>query len=114
MLGVSADTINNMLDWLHSVLNIPLVCGSPVGLLHLSFRDFLLDPEKRETNPFWVDEQQTHKRLAVHCLRVMKGCLRADICGLQAPGTSRSSISAESVEANLPPQVQYCHGSSPG
>ncbi|KAH8778798.1 vegetative incompatibility protein HET-E-1 [Diaporthe sp. PMI_573] len=107
MLGMSTDTIDDILDWLHSVLSIPSASGSPVRLLHLSFRDFLLDPEKRETNPFWVDEQQTHERLAAHCLRVMSGCLRTDICGLQAPGTPRSTISPKTVEASLPSEVQY-------
>jgi len=107
MLGMSADAINDILDWFHSVLSIPSASGSPVRLIHLSFRDFLLDPEKRETNPFWVDEQQTHERLATHCLRVMKGCLRADICELQAPGTPRLSISSATIEASLPSEVQY-------
>jgi hypothetical protein len=78
-----------------------------VRLLHLSFRDFLLDPEKRETNPFWVDEQQTHKRLAAHCLHVMSDCLRPDICGLQAPATPRSTINPETIKANLSSEVQY-------
>jgi len=107
LLDISQKQVNYRLDLLHSVLSIPCSSSSPVRLLHLSFRDFLLDPEKRETNPFWVDEHQTHKRLAAHCLRVMKGCLRTDICGLQAPSTPRSSISAETIEANLPSEVQY-------
>jgi hypothetical protein len=107
ILNVTIDTIYNILDWLHSVLSVPSSSSSPVRLLHLSFRDFLLDPEKRETNPFWVDEQQTHKRLATHCLRVMSECLRADICGLHAPATLRRAISPETIEASLPSEVQY-------
>jgi hypothetical protein len=107
MLDVSVDNIDDILDWLHSVLSVPSASGSPVRLLHLSFRDFLLDPEKCETNPFWVDEQQTHKQLAAHCLRVMSESLRADICGLQAPGTPRSSIKPETLETSLPSAVQY-------
>ena len=107
MLDMSTDTIDDILDWLHSVLSIPSAPESPVRLLHLSFRDFLLDPEKRETNPFWVDEQQTHRQLAAHCLRVMSGCLRTDICGLQAPATPRRAIDPKIIEASLPSEVQY-------
>jgi hypothetical protein len=107
ILDVSIDTIDDILDWLHSVLSVPSATGSPVRLLHLSFRDFLLDPDKRETNPFWVNEEQTHKQLAAHCLRVMSDCLRTDICGLQTPGTPRQAVDPKIVEANLPSEVQY-------
>src|SRR5215212_3717379 len=107
ILGVSKDTIDDRLDLLHSVLSVPSSSSSPVKLLHLSFRDFLLDPDKRETNPFCVNERKTHMQLARHCLRIMSKCLRTDICGLQAPGTPRSTIDPKIIEDNLPPEVQY-------
>jgi hypothetical protein len=107
LLDISLDIIYNRLDWLHSVLSIPSLPSSPVRLLHLSFRDFLVDPEKHKTNPFWVDEQQTHEKLAAHCLRLMRESLQTDICGLRAPGIHRSTISAETIEASLPSAVQY-------
>ena len=57
LLGSDKDDIDCRLDLLHSVLSIPADADSPVRLLHLSFRDFLIDPDKRYTNPFWVDEE---------------------------------------------------------
>jgi hypothetical protein len=58
-------------------------------------------------NQFWVDEQQTHNQLAIHCLRLMSRSLKPDICGLQAPATPRRAIDPEIIEASLPSEVQY-------
>ncbi|KAM6513282.1 hypothetical protein FALCPG4_015725 [Fusarium falciforme] len=107
MLSVSKDTIDGRLDLLHSVLSIPPSSSSPVRLLHLSFRDFLVDVEKRGKNPFWVDEKYSHGKMAANCLRVMNERLRTDICDVNAPGTSRSAITPQEVDACLPPEVQY-------
>ncbi|KAH7243776.1 WD40-repeat-containing domain protein [Fusarium solani] len=107
MLSVSKDTIDGRLDLLHSVLSIPPSSSSPVRLLHLSFRDFLVDVEKRGKNPFWVDEKYSHGKIAANCLRVMNERLRTDICDVNAPGTSRSAITPQKVDACLPLEVQY-------
>ncbi|KAH7176236.1 hypothetical protein EDB81DRAFT_836339 [Dactylonectria macrodidyma] len=70
-----------MLNLLHSVLNIPPSSSSPVRLLHLSFRDFL------------VDEKSSHGKMTANCLRVINERLRTDICN--------------KIEVYLPPEVQY-------
>jgi hypothetical protein len=80
--------------------------------MHLSFRDFLVDPEKggdQEKYPFWVDERETHERLAVHCLRLLSksGVLKRNVCGLCLPGTLRSEIDQQAIDTGLPPEVQY-------
>lgn len=51
LLGIPKRDIDTRLDLLHSVLNIPSDTNAPVKLLHLSFRDFLVDPKKRDKNP---------------------------------------------------------------
>jgi hypothetical protein len=107
LLNISRDTIDDILDLLHSVLSVPSSSNSPVRLLHLSFRDFLVDPRKRETNPFWVDERHTHQQLAVRCLQIMYDGLRTDICGLQAPGVPRSTINPQIISDHIPPELQY-------
>ncbi|KND90066.1 Vegetative incompatibility protein HET-E-1 [Tolypocladium ophioglossoides CBS 100239] len=106
ILDVPRDDVEGRLDTLHSVLNVPLSAETPVRLLHLSFRDFLLDPEQRAGNAFWIDEKQTHQAMAGHCLRVLE-CLRQDICDIKAPGTPRSAIDPRKVHTYLPPEVQY-------
>ncbi|KAH8654671.1 WD40-repeat-containing domain protein [Ilyonectria robusta] len=84
----------------------------PVRLLHLSFRDFLVDPKKgkeQERYPFWIDERETHGRLAARCLHLLStgDTLRRDICNLRLPGTARSEIGQQTIHDALPPEVQY-------
>lgn len=106
ILDLSEDTVEGRLRLLHSVLSVPLSAEEPVRMFHLSFRDFLLDPQLRAENRFWVDENATHQLMAVHCLRLM-GCLRGDICDIKDPGTTRSDIDRRKVDACLPSEVRY-------
>lgn len=76
--------VNSKLRRLHSVLNISDDPLAPVKLLHLSFRDFLVDNENRDGNLFWVDA-----------------------CNLRRPGISRSEISEQIISTALPPDVKY-------
>ncbi|KAH8198805.1 hypothetical protein TruAng_007028 [Truncatella angustata] len=57
LLNVTISTIDGALETLRSVLNIPRAPDRPIRLLHLSFRDFLVDPARRE-DPFWINEQE--------------------------------------------------------
>ncbi|KAF4460558.1 vegetative incompatibility het-e-1 [Fusarium albosuccineum] len=85
LLGVSPEVVDDRLDALHSVLSIPPTRTLPVRLLHLSFRDYLVGPAQKEMSEFWVDEKLAHRNLAAHCLRLMRGALRENICGLSFP-----------------------------
>jgi len=60
LLHISKDDVTCRLDSLHSVLSIPDRDDIPVRLLHLSFREFLVDTSKKEKSPFWVDERARH------------------------------------------------------
>lgn len=105
LLDIPKDDIICRLDSLHSVLGIPDSEDVPVRLLHLSFREFLVDPQKKGKSPFWVDERETHQRLASQCLEVMsrpKG-LQGNICKLPSPGVSRSKIDERQSLAPYPP-----------
>ncbi|KAI1176475.1 vegetative incompatibility protein HET-E-1 [Nemania sp. FL0916] len=106
ILDLHENIVSDHLDLLHSVLSVPSSPKEPVRLLHLSFRDFLLDPEK-DDNPFWINEQEMHQKLADHCLRIMSESLRADICNVGAPGTPVSSVQLEKINDSLAPEVQY-------
>ncbi|CAH0050233.1 unnamed protein product [Clonostachys solani] len=112
LLNTPVETIEDQLDYLHSVLRIPPDPNKPVQLLHLSFRDFLVDSEKGgrpEEFPFWIDGHQTHSQLALDCLRLLStgNTLKQDICNLNHPGTSRTEVDQETIDACLPPEVQY-------
>ncbi|RYP43887.1 hypothetical protein DL768_009592 [Monosporascus sp. mg162] len=107
LLNIRPEVVHGRLSSLHSVLNVPLKADMPIRLFHKSFHDFLLDPGKQDNNPFWVNEKEAHKRLATNCLRVMQEALRTDICGVQLPGTPRSSIDPQVISDNLRPEAQY-------
>ncbi|KNB20269.1 hypothetical protein FOXG_17337 [Fusarium oxysporum f. sp. lycopersici 4287] len=107
LIDVLPEVVDERLDALHSVLSIPPERTMPVRLLHLSFRDYLVDPGNRETVEFWVDEKVTHRNLAKHCLRVMHSALQENICGLSFPGTRRSAVDSSELEERIPPQLQY-------
>ncbi|KAI9674565.1 MAG: hypothetical protein M1822_009060, partial [Bathelium mastoideum] len=109
LLDIQRGTIDRRLDKLHSVLDIPINANQPVRLLHLSFRDFLLDPEKQKKFEFWVDESQTHTFLTRQCLKLLQrqGVLKQDICGLVFPGTLQSKVDNLTLRQCLPAEVQY-------
>ncbi|KAK1254185.1 hypothetical protein MKX08_008180 [Trichoderma sp. CBMAI-0020] len=112
LLNIPIHVIEDQLDLLHSVLYVPSDLRDPVRLLHLSFRDFLVDLEKAkliERYPFWVDEQQAHEKLATHCLELLltEGTLKRNICCLKLPSTPRSEIDQRTIDAALPSEVQY-------
>lgn len=105
LLQLPLSTVSGALETLHSVLSIPHSAQKPVQLLHLSFRDFLVDPERRE-DAFWVDEKQTHRQLANHCLHVLRSSLRHNICNVSSD-TAADSMSKAEVSVHLPPEVRY-------
>ncbi|KAJ3491271.1 hypothetical protein NLG97_g5627 [Lecanicillium saksenae] len=99
LLDIPRADIDNRLSLMHSVLSIPVAATGPVRLLHLSFRDFLLDPSD-PSMPFKVNKKDTHTALAENCLRVLDVGLKQDICGLEnlATHTSSEANSAELAE----------------
>ena len=109
LLGISNRTISRRLSMLHSVLNIPSELNIAVELFHLSFRDFLVDPNNWKTNPFWVHEESIHENLATKCLNLLseRSHLKKDICGLQMPGRRRTDVDEQTILARLPSEVQY-------
>jgi hypothetical protein len=109
LLGVPEGTVDSRTDLLHSVLSIPSRPDHPIRLLHLSFRDFLTDTEKRETNPFWIDEKDTHKKLATRCLKLLSTGenLKKDICNLRTPEKLRADIDKQTIDSHLPSEIQY-------
>ncbi|KAF1828216.1 hypothetical protein BDW02DRAFT_643534 [Decorospora gaudefroyi] len=99
LLQVPQDEIKCQLDFLHSVLSVPNSEDIPIRLLHLSFREFLVDPHKQGKSLFWVDEKSTHKKLASRCLELMSGPsgLHQDMCSLSSPGVLRCEIDEQTV-----------------
>ncbi|KAI9768268.1 MAG: hypothetical protein M1839_004162 [Geoglossum umbratile] len=109
LLQIPPKQIRCRLDSLHSVLNIPNSEHVPIRLLHLSFREFLIDPQKQGKSPFWVGEKETHERLVSQCLKLMSSPngLQQNMCKLLNRGTLGSEIDEQKIAICLPPELQY-------
>jgi hypothetical protein len=103
LTGIPEHKISNRLNRFHSVLNIPEEPHQPIRILHLSFRDFLVST----TSTFHVDEKDTHRDIALHCLRVMNNGLKHNICGLPNYGIERDEIDRHTVSQHLSADLQY-------
>lgn len=106
LLGIPKRLVKLRLSLLHSVLSVPDDTTLPVRLFHLSFRDFLLDPETRGKSPFWVDKEEMHYKLTKHCLLVCHH-LRKNICELRSDRTQRAEIDYQTIDRCLSPELQY-------
>ncbi|KAI7971161.1 hypothetical protein EIK77_004676 [Talaromyces pinophilus] len=110
LLKIRISDINNRLSLLQSVLDIPGGLDAPVRLLHLSFRDFLLDSKKKDSSRFWIDGKATHRKITIQCLEIMNYGLKKNICNLPNEGTKRTEVDISSVYQYLPSELQYsCH-----
>lgn len=107
LLNIPRRKVDRCLDMLHSVLSVPLSSTSPVRLLHVSFRDYLLDPKTKTNNRFWVDKTATHGFLANRCLQIMDRGLHEDMCRLRVPGALRKSVTTDQVNECIDLALQY-------
>jgi hypothetical protein len=105
ILQIQEQDIQQTLDDLHSILNIPEDMAQLIRLHHPSFRDFLLSSE-RCGDDFWVDDRYRHWVLAQKRLQLMS-TLKLDICGLCSPSVLVSDIDTSQVKKHLRPEVQY-------
>ena len=108
LLDKSEGCAYSKLDFLHSVLSVPEP-PAPIRILHLSFRDFLLDPEKSRRNRFWIDESQTHGHLARNCMNVVGRLLKREICSSESQGKPFSEVQRKYIRQALPAKLQYAY-----
>ncbi|KAM5447913.1 hypothetical protein MaudCBS49596_005710 [Microsporum audouinii] len=109
LLDIETDDVNSLLDLLHSVLSIPDnfdKSDTPVRLLHLSFRDFLLDQKKKDSSRFWINEKEVHQTLTIQCLNIMQHSLRKNICNLPDDGAQREDI-VININDRIPLELRY-------
>jgi hypothetical protein len=110
LLNINQRKVYLRLKSLHSVLYVPDDELSPVRVLHLSFRDFLLDSHVRNETPLWIDEKDKHRTLVLQCLRIMTnpdGGLQKNICELPSPGILTTEISNKRIESCISEGLQY-------
>lgn len=112
-LSISLNTtkrkVDHQLRLLHSVLCVPPDPNSTVQLLHLSFREFLVQNQDGRQRPFTIDKTSTHRYLANKCLALLQGPdgLRKDICSLGHPGAQQQDVDQAIVDLHIPQHLQY-------
>lgn len=107
LLSIPQNEIDQTLNELHAILDIPNELNRPLRLHHPSFRDFLLDSTRCGDTAFWVEEKQAHRTLAVQCMQLMSQHLKQDICGVKQPGALVVDIDPTIIAQHFPPEVQY-------
>jgi len=107
LVNASQEEVDQTLDDLHAILDIPKDQTCLLRLHHPSFRDFLLNKERCGDSDFQVDEKQAHQTLADCCIRLMSTSLKQNVCGQEAPGTLVANIESSQIEQCLPPEVRY-------
>jgi hypothetical protein len=107
LLNITKQDIDEALEDLHTILDIPKRRVRPLHLHHPSFCDFILDKKRCGDRNFFVDEKQAYQTLTNHCIQLMSTVLKQDICGLGAPGVLLIDVESGQVEKSLPCEVQY-------
>jgi hypothetical protein len=107
LLLITKEDVDQTLDDLHSILDVPKDQARQLRLHHPSFRDFLLNNKRCKDPNFWVDEKQAHQILADSCIRLMSTTLKRDICGVDTPGVLVAEVERSRIEQSLSPEVQY-------
>ena len=104
LLQIEREELDKALRRLHAILDVRQD-DAPVALVHLSFRDFLLDEERSRELPFRVDESAMHRAVFERCVELMQQGLKEDMCGLVFPGHLVSNVSE--VDSGVPRHLQY-------
>jgi len=107
LLSIDKEELNKTLRKFHSVLDIPQDEHAPLGLIHLSFRDFLLSEERSSKLPFQVEEISMHQAVFEACLSLMSRELHQDMCELVLPGHLTSDVTQGQLERGIPRYLQY-------
>ncbi|KAK6954032.1 hypothetical protein Daesc_003994 [Daldinia eschscholtzii] len=102
-----ASEVVECLESVRSIVNIPEDHKLPVSLVHLSFREFLLDEKRCKGTGLFVDPSTMHIHLFQRCLKIMSQQLHMDMCKLRKPGILSVEVPPGSVQKFISPHLQY-------
>ena len=107
----------------YSVLHVPHKETLAIRVIHLSFRDFMLDDKRNKDPNFQIDQLKTHTRLFQRSIDIMSSTqgLKRNIAGLESPGTciadvktgtphdadEEDEIGERRNNLNIRPELQY-------
>jgi hypothetical protein len=77
--------------------------------LHASFRDYLTDWKRSDTQPWFIDQKEHSQSLALGCLRILNTKLKFNVCGLKDSHLLNSQVPdlPARLEKYLAPDVSY-------
>jgi hypothetical protein len=107
LLTIDKEDLNKTLRRFHSILDVPQDEHAPLGLVHLSFRDFLLSKERSSKLPFQVEEISMHREVFEACLSLMSQKLQQDMCKLAMPGHLASDVPPSQIDRDIPQYLRY-------
>jgi NACHT domain len=107
LLDISEENVEQTLEDLHAILDIPKQSSRAIRLHHPSFRDFILSKDRCSDTQFWVDEEHAHGALADACIQLLSTTLKRDVCSLRYPGALTKDVESCRVDGCLPLEVQY-------
>ena len=105
LLGETMGTIEFVLQRMQSVIVRDTKHG--IGITHMSFADFLCDPNR--SGDFYIDPQTLNQRLALSCLQIMNSGLEFNICKLETSHLANDMVADldKRVENNIPSHLKY-------
>ncbi|KAF4765362.1 hypothetical protein HAV15_003865 [Penicillium sp. str.  len=107
LLGVKRESIITTLSALHSVIYVPERRSEPIRILHPSFREFLLDPNRCTNNFYSILVSDAHGRLLTRCVAYLMSQLKRNILDISKPGTKVRDVSMDRIDAQIPMELQY-------
>jgi hypothetical protein len=99
--------VQQTLDSLHAIFDVPEDLSKPIQTLHLSFRDFLVDSARCPDIRFQIDQQQVHHDLLDRCLNLMKRSLQKNVCQISGQGCFVDEVSEAALSQYLPLGLRY-------
>ncbi|MCJ1426480.1 hypothetical protein MMC29_004383 [Sticta canariensis] len=105
--NVTKEKIDQTLEDLHAILDIPKDQTQPLRLHHPSFRDFLIEKTRCRDSNFWIDAKHAHQKLADNSIQLMTKFLKQNICDLSGHGMWAINSDSIQVQQYLPQEVQY-------
>ncbi|KAF3318714.1 hypothetical protein TWF173_006730 [Orbilia oligospora] len=82
LLDISEDNLLVRLRGFHSVLYIPKDVTQAIRPYHLSFQEFLLDPQTEKVTPFYIGAERGNRNLTMSCLSLLDKTLKMGICDI--------------------------------
>ncbi|KAM6537996.1 hypothetical protein FALCPG4_003886 [Fusarium falciforme] len=106
-VSLPKETLDDILRQLNSIVSVPQDEKSPLGLVHLSFRDFILNEERSKQLQFRIEETAMHRKVLRRCLDIMSSELFQDICKVILPAKLASEVPRRQIEQNIPQHLRY-------